>query len=134
MSYHSLTDFIQALEDAGELRRVNMEIATELQITELADREMKAPQGGKALLFEKPTINGLVSPFPVLINAMGSRKRMAMALGLHSVDELARQLEFLMKAKPPKSFRDGWTLLRQGIDLVHYLKHSHRNAGFFFYF
>ncbi|MFZ4116458.1 MAG: menaquinone biosynthesis decarboxylase [Chthoniobacterales bacterium] len=119
MAYSSLAHFIKTLEEAGELRRISLSVATELQITELADREMKTPGGGKALLFEKPTIDGVVSKFPVLINAMGSRKRMAMALGLNSVDELAGQLEFLMKAKPPKTFRDGLTLLRQGIDLVH---------------
>ena len=119
MSYHSLSDFLTALDNAGELRRISVPVATELQITELADREMKSPGGGKALLFEKPTIDGVISKFPVVINAMGSRKRMAMALGLNSVDELAGQLEFLMKAKPPKTFRDGLTLLRQGIDLIH---------------
>ncbi len=128
MSYSSLADFIEALDKAGELRRILVPIASEFQITELADREMKAPKGGKALLFEKPTINGVISKFPLLINALGSRKRMAMALGLHSVDELAQELEFLMKAKPPRTFRDGIKLLRQGMDLLHarprYVKHG----------
>ena len=119
MSYSSLAHFVKTLEEAGELNRISLPVATELQITELANREMKKPGGGKALLFEKPTINGVISQFPLLINAMGSQKRMAMALGLNSVDELASQLEFLMKAKPPQTFRDGMTLLRQGIDLVH---------------
>ncbi|MDH4470605.1 MAG: menaquinone biosynthesis decarboxylase [Verrucomicrobiae bacterium] len=119
MSYSSLAHFVKTLEEAGELIRITLPVATELQITELANREMKKPEGGKALLFEKPTIHGVISKFPVLINAMGSRRRMAMALGLHSVEELSSQLEFLMKAKPPKTFRDGLTLLRQGIDLVH---------------
>lgn len=128
MSYSSLADFIEALDEAGELRRIRVPIASEFQITELANREMKAPKGGKALLFEKPTINGVISKFPLLINALGSRKRMAMALGLHSVDELAQELEFLMKAKPPRNFRDGIKLLRQGMDLLHarprYVKHG----------
>lgn len=119
MAYSSLAHFIKTLDEAHELRRISVPVATELQVTELADREMKMPGGGKALLFERPTIDGHVSSFPLLINAMGSRKRMAMALGLDSVDELARQLEFLMKAKPPKTIRDGFTLLRQGIDLIH---------------
>lgn len=117
--YPSLSHFITALESAGELRRISLPVATELQMTELADREMKASGGGKALLFEKPTINGKISDFPVLINALGSRSRMAMALGLSSVEELASQLEFLLKAKPPQSLRDGLQLLRQGMDLRH---------------
>ncbi|MFI0348097.1 MAG: menaquinone biosynthesis decarboxylase [Chthoniobacterales bacterium] len=119
MSYNSLSHFLKTLEQAGELRRISLPVATELQMTELADREMKSPGGGKALLFEKPTIDGKPSSFPVAINTMGSRRRMAMALGLDSVEDLAQQLEFLMKAKPPQNFRDGLTLLRQGIDLMH---------------
>jgi 4-hydroxy-3-polyprenylbenzoate decarboxylase len=119
MAYSSYAAFLKALEEAGELRRIASPVATELQITELADREMKSHGGGKALLFEKPTINGRVSEFPVVINAMGSKRRMAMALGLDSVDELAGQLEFLMKAKPPKSFKDALKLLRNGLDLIH---------------
>jgi len=128
MAYPSYAAFLKALEDAGELRRITAPVATELQITELADREMKSPDGGKALLFEKPTINGRVSEFPVVINALGSKRRMAMALGLDSVDELAGQLEFLMKAKPPKSFKDALKLLRNGIDLIHARPRMVKNA------
>ena len=119
MSHPSFRSFCETLESAGELRRISPPVATELEITELADREMKSPGGGKALLFEKPTINGQESAFPLAVNTMGSRRRMAMALGLDSVDELAGQLEFLMKAKPPRTFRDGLKLLRNGIDLIH---------------
>ena len=119
MSHPSLSHFLKKLEEAGELRRIKQPVATELQITELADREMKSPGGGKALLFEQPAVDGKVSKFPLAINTMGSRRRMAMALGRESVDDLAKQLEFLMKAKPPQSFRDGVTLLRQGLDLLH---------------
>ena len=74
MAFNSFSDFVQALDQAGELRRITQPLATELEITELADREMKSPGGGKALLIEKPTVNGVVSPFPVAINTMGDRK------------------------------------------------------------
>ncbi len=119
MAHPSTAAFLTALENAGELRRITVPVATELQITEIADREMKSPEGGKALLFEQPTINGRVSAFPLIINALGSRRRMAIALGMDSVEELAGQLEFLMKAKPPRTFRDGLKLLRNGMDLIH---------------
>ena len=66
-----------ALEAAGELRRIAAPVATELEITEWADREMKSPGGGQALLFEKPTVNGVISPFPLAVNTLGSRRRMA---------------------------------------------------------
>ena len=72
MPYSSLTEFIEFLEKKGELLRVPDEIDPILEITAFADKVSKSPQGGKAILFEKPK----GSPFPVLINAFGSRKRM----------------------------------------------------------
>jgi 4-hydroxy-3-polyprenylbenzoate decarboxylase len=119
MAFESFRDFIARLDRAGELKRITQPVATELEITELADREMKSPGGGKALLFEQPTINGVVSPFPVAINTMGSHKRMAMSLGANSVDEAAAELGALMKAKPPMSFREAIKLLGQALDLRH---------------
>src|SRR5437868_2794342 len=105
MAYDSFGDFVRALERAGELTRVQQPIASELEITALADREMKKAGGGKALLIEKPTISGQVSPYPVAINTMGSERRMAMALSRNSVAEAAAELGALMKAKPPTGFR-----------------------------
>ena len=99
--------------------RLSQPIATELEITEIADREMKKAGGGKALLFEKPTVNGVVSPFPVAINTMGSHKRMAMSLGANSVDDAAAELGSLMKAKPPTGFREAIKLLSLALDLRH---------------
>jgi len=119
VSHSSFSAFVDCLDAAGELTRIPAEVATELQITELADREMKKPGGGKALLFENPTINGKRSEFPLAINTMGSRRRMAMALGLESIEDLATQLQLIMKAKPPRSLRDAWALLRNGVDLIH---------------
>ena len=79
MAYDSYSAFLTALERAGELTRVPCPVATELEITEWADREMKAAGGGKALLFEKPTVNGTASAFPLAINTMGSHRRMALS-------------------------------------------------------
>src|SRR5260221_1103082 len=119
MAYASFRDFIDALERVGELSRISQPIATELEITEIADREMKKPGGGKALLFEKPTVNGQVSPFPLAINTMGSHRRMAMSLGTGSVDEAAAELGSLMKAKPPTGFKEAVKLLGTALDLRH---------------
>ena len=58
MAFESFREFLKQLDDAGELRRINIPVATELEITELADREMKKSGGGQALLFENPTLNG----------------------------------------------------------------------------
>ena len=86
MPFDSFRDFIRELDSAGELIRITEPMATELEITELADREMKKPGGGKALLIERPTVDGEVSPFPLAINALGSEKRMAMSLRAKSVN------------------------------------------------
>src|SRR5438477_11698681 len=98
MAFDSFRDFLSALEKSGELIRVTEPVATELEITELANRQMKSPGGGKALLFEKPTVNGQVSPFPVAINTLGSWKRLALSMRANSVDEAAAELGPLLKA------------------------------------
>ena len=119
MAYASSSDFIAALDRAGELKRISQPVATELEITEFADREMKQPGGGKALLFEKPTVNGQISPFPVAINTLGSWKRMALSMGAESVDAVAAEIGALMKAKPPTSLREALGLFRTAIELRH---------------
>ncbi len=119
MAFDSFRDFLNTLERASELKRISQPVATELEITVLADHEMKSPSGGKALLIEKPTVNGEPSPFPVAINTLGSWKRMALSLGASSVDEVASELGALMKAKPPTSLREAMQLLGQAFDLRH---------------
>src|SRR5690348_12432288 len=106
MAFDSFRDFLQRLEAAGELKRIAQPVATELEITAIADREMKQPGGGKALLFEKPTINGKPSEFPLAINTLGSEKRMALSIGSTSIDAAAAELGSLLKAKPPTSLRE----------------------------
>src|SRR6266404_9884983 len=115
MAYDSLRDFVQKLTAAGELKRIPVEVDPVLEITEIADREMKSPNGGKALLFEK--CKG--SQFPLLINAYGSTKRMALALGVNDVEDIAHELEGLLKAKPPTSFKEAVSLLRTAFELRH---------------
>ena len=82
-----LNSFIKALEARGELRRVKTLVSPVLEITEIADRVGK--QGGPALLFER--VEG--SDFPVLIGALGSERRMSLALGVEDFGALERQLE-----------------------------------------
>src|SRR5437588_5719242 len=50
---------------------------------------------------------------------MGSRKRIAMALGVNEVAELAQEIQLILKAKPPTDLREGFALLKQGIHLLH---------------
>ena len=115
MAYDSLREFVWKLEAAGELKRISVEVDPVLEITEIADREMKRSGGGQALLFEK--CKG--SKFPLLINAYGSTKRMAMALGVNDVEDIAGELETIMRAKPPTSFKEAIGLLGTALELRH---------------
>src|SRR5438270_373840 len=129
MAYGSFRDFLEKLEQAGELKRIAEPVDTDLLITEWADREMKSPDGGKALLFEQPLVDGKVSKFPLAINTMGSRKRIAMALGRESIDEVAQEIQLILKAKPPTDLREGFALLKQGIHLLHARPKSVRDGA-----
>jgi 4-hydroxy-3-polyprenylbenzoate decarboxylase len=95
MTYKDLREFIKALERSGELKRIPFEVDPYLEITEFADRSVK--QGGPALLFEKPK----GSRVPLLINAFASMRRMELALGVDSVEDVAaRIVEFLEMRVP----------------------------------
>src|SRR5437588_12836488 len=119
MAFRSFQDFVEQLDRAGELRRITEEVDTELVIAEWANREMKSPSGGKALLFEKPMIDGKPSAFAVAINSMGSRKRIAMALGENEVADLAQELQLILNAKPPTDLLEGFAVVKLGIHLLH---------------
>jgi 4-hydroxy-3-polyprenylbenzoate decarboxylase len=112
MPYNSLAEFVQVLERAGELRRIAHPVKAELEITEIADRMMKS--AGSALLFE----NVAGKSMPVLINAFGSMKRMALALGVNDVEEIAANIAKLLQTKPPKSFKDKFHLLGELVKLA----------------
>lgn len=92
MAYKDLQDYMSAIEARGELRRIKVEVDPVLEITEIAERVMRMPGGGPALLFER--VKG--SKWPLLINAMGSEARMAMAFGAESLDAKAREIEELI--------------------------------------
>jgi len=90
MAYKDLREFIEVLEEKGELKRIKTEVDPDLEITEITDRISKAC--GPALLFEN--VKG--SDIPVLINAFGSVKRMAMSLGAERLDDIAGEVAELI--------------------------------------
>jgi 4-hydroxy-3-polyprenylbenzoate decarboxylase len=112
MAYNSLKEFVQVLDQNAELKRIAYPVKAELEITEIADRVMK--NGGPALLFE----NVVGKQIPLLINAFGSTKRMALALGVSDVEEIAKKVEKLVQTKPPKSFKDKLHLIGELIRLA----------------
>ena len=113
MTYNDLRECIAALERAGELKRIKTEVDPVLEIAEIADRVSKGnfagegaratlKPGGPALLFENPK----GSDIPVLINQFGSERRMRMALGVDSLDEVADRIRQFMEVKSPQGFLD----------------------------
>lgn len=84
----NLPGYIKKLENAGELIRISAEVTPNLEITEIADRFSSIKGGGKALLFENTG-----TPFPVLINSLGSEKRIKIAFGGRSPDEMAGEMQ-----------------------------------------
>jgi 4-hydroxy-3-polyprenylbenzoate decarboxylase len=96
MPYTDLRDFISALDQAGELARIPFEVDPVLEITEFADRSVK--RGGPALLFEKPK----GSKVPVLMNAFASLRRMALALEVDSIEEIAARVSGVLEMQRPE--------------------------------
>src|SRR6516162_3733656 len=98
MPYESLAEFLEELEAEGDLARIKTEVDPILEISEITDRVSKAH--GPALLFEK--VRG--SRFPLAINVLGSERRMAKALGVKDLEEVAQRIAELIKPDIPDSF------------------------------
>src|SRR5436853_6938286 len=91
-----LRAWIALLEREGELVRVEAEVDPDLEITEIVDRTVKA--GGPALLFERPK----GSRHPLLINQFGTERRMCLAFGVSSLDELSSRVSDVLELQPPQ--------------------------------
>ncbi|MFZ0211641.1 MAG: menaquinone biosynthesis decarboxylase [Candidatus Acidiferrales bacterium] len=100
MAYRDLRDFLSRLEKEGELKRISVEVDPILEITEITDRVTKA--GGPALLFEHPK----GSRVPVVINLLGSERRMNLALEVENLDEVANRVKVFLDVQTPQGFLD----------------------------
>jgi len=114
MAYNDLREWIAALEKAGELKRVRAEVDPILEITEITDRVSKNALASPALLFEN--VKGYAGS-KVLINQFGSARRMNMALGVESLDEIAERLRMFMDVKSPQGLLDKIKMLPMLADL-----------------
>ena len=114
MAYDSLTAFVKALERAGELKRIKTTVSPDLEIAEITDRVSKAE--GPALLFEN--VEG--SKMPLLINTYGSYQRMAMALGVEDLEQIASEIEGMIKLDAPESLLDKVKILRMLSQLANF--------------
>ena len=105
MKHSDLREFIDFLEQRGELKRITAEVDPYLEMTEICDRTLRA--GGPALLFENP--KGF--DIPVLGNLFGTPERVAMGMGqenLSGMREVGELLAFLKEPEPPKGMKDLW--------------------------
>jgi 4-hydroxy-3-polyprenylbenzoate decarboxylase len=119
MSLDSLSEFIAAIEKIGELVRVREPVRVELELCEIADRVMKQPGGGKALLFEHPVLaDGSRSPYPVAINLFGSMKRMALSLGVEDLDQHGARITKLLDLKVPEGLLGKFALLPRLMEIA----------------
>ncbi len=119
MTLDTLQEFIAAIDAAGELRRIADPVNVHLEMCEIADRVMKMPGGGPALLFQKPVLrDGSVAPYPVAINLFGSMSRMALALGVSRLDEHGDRITKLMDLKVPEGFLGKLQLLPRLLEIA----------------
>ena len=118
MKYRDLRDFIAQLERAGELKRVTHPVSTNLEMTEISDRVLRA--GGPALLFEQARHNGSAASMPVLTNLFGTPQRVAWGMGAEEVSALRATGELLASLREPEPPRG----LRNALATVSMLKNA----------
>ena len=80
--------------------RISAEVDPHLEITEIVDRTVKS--GGPALLFERPK----GSEHPLLINQFGTERRMCLAFGVESLDDVGKKLQDVLELQPPEGLRE----------------------------
>jgi 4-hydroxy-3-polyprenylbenzoate decarboxylase len=114
MKYKDLREFLAQLEALGELKRIKTPVSTRLEMTEIADRVLRA--GGPALLFENPTDENGPHTMPVLANLFGTPRRVALGMGEDgdwktALREIGKLLAFLKEPEPPRGLKDAWNKL-----------------------
>src|SRR5574340_837778 len=103
MAIDNLREFIGAIERSGELVRVAEPVRARLEIAEIADRCMKSPGGGPALLFEHVLLeSGARSAHPVGINLFGSLSRICLALGVDRLDQICDRIAGMLEVQVPE--------------------------------
>jgi 4-hydroxy-3-polyprenylbenzoate decarboxylase len=112
MALDNLQEFIAAIDRLGQLSRISQPVRARLEIAEIADRCMKSPGGGPALLFDHVVLDdGTRSPYPVGINLFGSMKRICLALGVERLDEIGDRIGELVHLKVPEGILGKLALL-----------------------
>ncbi|MFO7862865.1 MAG: menaquinone biosynthesis decarboxylase [Salinivirgaceae bacterium] len=126
MSYKGLRSFVDELIFDNELIEIDQQVSTELEITEIADRFSKRPDGGKGLLFKKTGTS-----FPLLINAYGNDKRINLALGINDEREFSRRITQLFDRfkEKPKGLVNKLKLLPQLVSIARFMPRQTTKKG-----
>ena len=119
MTLDTLAAYITAIDGIGELARIAQPVHVHLEVCEIADRVMKQPGGGKALLFEHVILrDGTRSAFPVAINLFGSMRRMSLALGVDDLDAVGARITKLLDLKVPEGIMGKLSLLPRLLEVA----------------
>ena len=118
MSLDNISQFLSAIDRAGELTRIAEPVKARLELCEIADRAMKQTGGGKALYFENVVLDsGERSQFPVVINLFGSMRRISLALGVDDLDEIGQRITEMLDLKVPEGIIGKLAMLPRLLEL-----------------
>ena len=107
---------LDLLKAHNELKIITEPLDIELEIPHLAYLEVKKSDS-KALLFTNPTRGNTSFEIPVLMNLFGNFKRVELLIG--NTQEIAKEIAFMLKLKPPKNFQEALKFLPRLLNLRH---------------
>jgi 4-hydroxy-3-polyprenylbenzoate decarboxylase len=122
--YNTFQEFLKILERHGEVKRVREPVSAHLEISRHTDGQSKSPGGGKALYFE----NVIGSKFPVCTNMFGSSRRICLALGVDSLDELGDRVREYIAFHPPRSLKEALNILPMAVSLTRFFPRTFRGG------
>ncbi len=126
MAFSSLKEYVNLLEKENQLVRISTYVNPELEMTEIVDRVSKSPNQNKAILFENTGTD-----FPLLINSMGNQRRIELALGVDSLDDIASDIQdiFSQITSPKQTLMDKLSVLPSLGRLASYMPRILRGKG-----
>src|SRR6266852_560554 len=102
-----LNGYLADLGKRNLLARIGDAVSPDLDIAAVTDRVCKIPGGGPALLFDTPAGYDI----PVATNVYGSNERMCLALGVKTLDDLAKEIDELITPQMPEGIMDALKML-----------------------
>jgi 4-hydroxy-3-polyprenylbenzoate decarboxylase len=120
--YNNLKEFLNALDQAGEIKYIRHQVSCRIEISKITDKESKDLEGGKALFFEHVK----ESAFPVATNIFGSTKRICLALGVNNLDQLGKRIKQYIDFTPPKNFKEALNIVPMALNVSKFFPRSYK--------